>query len=62
MAKQVQSAQASTVPADVDDEYKAMLEATKGQGISKAQEDNLVPLITIFQTGSKAVNRAGGRM
>src|SRR6187401_1412952 len=60
MAKQVQSAQASTVPADVDDEYKAMLEATKGQGISKAQEDNLVPLITVFQTGSKAVNRAGG--
>lgn len=62
MAKQqaVQPAQQSPVPAEMDDDYRALLEATKGQGISKASEDNLVPLITIFQANSKPVNRQGG--
>jgi hypothetical protein len=58
MAKAVQTTQPQ-VP-DIDDDYRRMLEETKGQGISKAQEDNLVPLITIFQSNSKPVNRQGG--
>jgi len=60
--KQEVQAQGNMFPAttDFDDDYRRMLEESAGQGVSRKTEDNLIPLITIFQANSKPVNRQGG--
>lgn len=48
-----------TAAVTVSDEEMEFLQQHKGEGISTAAEDNLVPLIQVMQVGSKQVNRTG---
>ena len=49
----------NNVPAAASEEELAFLEQHKGEGISTAQEDNLVPLVYVLQAASKQCNRQG---
>lgn len=51
--------QQTGTPMNVSDEELAFLQEHKGEGISTAAEDNLVPLIYVLQAQSKQCNRQG---
>lgn len=52
----------ANMPAQVSAEELAFLQEHKGEGISTAAEDNLVPLIQVLQSGSKQVIQGPGRI
>ncbi len=63
MVKQAKQTELAFMPqqsvANVSEEELAFLQEHKGEGISTAAEDNLVPLIQVLQSGSKQCNRTG---
>lgn len=60
--EQVPATTQANLPANVSAEELEFLNAHKGEGISTAAEDNLVPLIQVLQSGSKQVIQGAARI